>query len=205
MEKNLYEGKFIVIEGLDGSGKSTQAELLKKFFKKRKYKVLLTKEPTKDNKFGKKVDDVLHHREKATPLQLQILFTKDRKWHIENIIKPALKKGKIVICDRYFFSTFAFGGIDVDMEKLIKLNEKFLLPDLTFYIDVNPKECMRRILKREKSSKTAFFEKEEKLKKVYKNYKLLKKRFPIIFINGERRIKEIARDIQEIVIQRLNL
>lgn len=199
MKKNPYPGKFIVFEGLDGSGKTTQARELGLFLKKKKYKVLLTKEPTKDNIFGRKINDILNQKKKTTPLKLQVLFTKDRKWHLKNVIEPALKKGKIVICDRYFFSTFAFGGIDVDMEKLIKLNEKFLMPDLTFYIDVSPKECMERILKRVKSSKTAFFEKEEKLKEVYKNYKLLARRFPIYFVEGEREIGLIAKDIKNIV------
>lgn len=198
MKKNPYPGKFIVFEGLDGSGKTTQAKKLGLFFKERKYKYLLTKEPTKDNDFGKKIDRVLRCKIKVSPLELQKLFTKDREWHLKNVIEPALKEGKFVICDRYFFSTFAFGGLDVDMEKLIELNKKFILPDLTFYIDVSPKECMRRILKRGKKSKTTLFEKEKKLEKVYKNYKLLKKRFSIKFVNGERSREEIAKEIQKI-------
>jgi dTMP kinase len=199
MKKNPYPGKFIVIEGLDGSGKTTQIKYLGKFLRGKGIKVLLTKEPTKDNVFGKKVDDVLHHRTKIDPFQLQVLFTKDRGWNLKHIVEPALKAGKIVVCDRYFFSTFAFGGIDLNMERLIKLNDKFILPDLTIFVDVSPKECMRRILDREKESQTAFFEKEKKLEKVYKNYKKLSKRFNIRFINGERKINEIAKDVQKAV------
>ncbi len=199
MRKNSYSGKFIVFEGLDGSGKTTQAKLLAAFLKLNKYKVLSTKEPTKKNKFGRKAYSILKHKMRVSPLELQKLFTKDREWHLKNVIEPALKKGKFVICDRYFFSTFAYGGIDLKMEKLIKLNDNFLMPDLTFYIDVSPGECMRRILKRQKKSKTEFFEKEKKLKIVYNNYKLLKNNFPIKFINGEREIREISRDIQRIL------
>ncbi len=199
MTKNPYKGKFIVFEGLDGCGKTTQAKKLGLFLRKTKHKVFLTKEPTKDNKFGKKIDKVLHHKEKISPFELQKLFIKDREWHLKNVIEPALKKGKIVICDRYFFSTVAFGGIDIDMEKLIKLNDKFLMPDLTIFLDVRPKICIERIFKRKKE--VGFFEKEKKLEKVYKNYKLLLKRFPIKIINGEREIEEIAKDIQKISIK----
>jgi dTMP kinase len=196
MRKNPYPGKFIVFEGLDGSGQTTQAKNLGNFLINKGYKILLTKEPTKDNIFGKKIDDILHHRAKVSPIELQKIFTKDRKWHLENVIEPALKESKIVISDRYFFSTFAFGGINLDMEELIKMNDDYLLPDLTIFLDVKAKTCVERIMKR--GEEVAFFEKQKKLEKVYKNYKLLTKRFPIEAINSERKIKEIAKDIQKI-------
>lgn len=200
--KHQKEAGFIVFEGLDGSGQTTQASLLKNFLEKKGFKVLLTKEPTKDNEFGKKVDRILHQKEKASPFELQKLFTKDREWHLKNVIEPALKEGKIVISDRYFFSTFAFGGINLDMEKLIKMNEKFLMPDITIFLNVKPKTCIERIIKR--GEKVALFEKQKKLEKVYKNYKLLKKRFPINFVNGERSIEKIAKDIQKLVENCIN-
>lgn len=197
MKKNIYPGKFIVFEGLDGSGQTTQANLLKNFLEKKGFNVFLTKEPTKDSEFGKIIDKVLHHKEKISSLELQKLFIKDREWHLKNVIEPTLKEGKIVISDRYFFSTFAFGGIDVDMEKLIKLNDKFLMPDLTIFLDVRPEICIKRILKRKKE--IAFFEKEEKLKRVYKNYLALLKKFPIARIDGEKDINLVSNKVKEIV------
>lgn len=198
MKKNYYPGKFIVFEGLDGSGKTTQVKSLGAFLKAKKYNVIFTKEPTKDNVFGRKIESVLNHKIKLSSLQLQINFTKDRDWHLKKIIEPALKEGKVVICDRYFFSTFAYGGIDLSIEKLIKLNDRFLLPDLTIFIDVGPKECIKRILKRRDDSRISFFEKQKKLEKVYQNYKLLNERFPIEFVDGERSKKQVAKDIQKI-------
>lgn len=201
MKKNIYPGKFIVFEGLDGSGQTTQAKNLGVFLKKKGHDVVLTKEPTKDNKFGKKIDDILHDKEKASPLEFQIFFTKDREWHLKNIIEPALKRGEIVISDRYCFSSFAFGGIDISMGKLIKMNNYFLMPDLTIFLDVKPKTCIERIVKR--GAKIAFFEKQEKLKMAYKNYQLLTKEFSIESVAGERSIEKIAKDIQKIVDKKL--
>lgn len=103
MEKNSYKGKFIVFEGLDGSGQSTQSGLLRDFLIKKGYKVLLTKEPTLNSKFGKKIKRVLNKKERVSAKKLQELFTQDRKEHLEKTIIPALKKGEIVISDRYFF------------------------------------------------------------------------------------------------------
>lgn len=201
MKKNPYSGKFIVIEGLDGSGQTTQANLLGCFLRGQGYKVVLTKEPTKDNKFGKKVDDVLHHRAKVSPLELQELFTKDRAWHLENVVEPALKRGEFVVSDRYFFSTFAFGGINLEIEELIKMNNNYLIPDVTIFLDVKAKTCVERISKR--GEEIAFFEKQKKLEKVYKNYKLLSKKFPINIVNSERKIEEVAKEIQKVVAKNI--
>jgi len=205
MKKNNYPGKFIVFEGLDGSGQTTQANLLKKFLEKRGFKVLLTKEPTKDNEFGKRVDRILQYKERSSPLELQKLFIKDRDWHLKNVIEPALKEGKIVISDRYFFSTFAFGGIDVDMEKLIKMNDNFLMPDISIFLDVKPKTCISRIEGRSQKTgeRKTIFEKEKLLEKVYKNYLVLLKKFPLVRINGQRSIEDVHKEIKEIVIKKI--
>jgi len=205
MKKNNYPGKFIVFEGLDGSGQTTQANLLKKFLEKKGFKVLLTKEPTNNNEFGKRIDKILHRKEKVSPLNLQKLFIKDRDWHLKNVIEPALKEGKIVISDRYFFSTFAFGGIDVDMEKLIKMNDKFLMPDISIFLDVKPKTCISRIEGRSQKTgtKKTIFEKEKLLEKVYKNYLVLLKKFPLVRINGQRSIEDVHKEIKEIVIKKI--
>jgi len=131
---------FIAMEGLDGSGESTQADLLKKYFEDRKIKVLLTKEPYIKTKFGKTIRKVLEKKIKIGLRELQDLFTKNREEHLKKLILPSLKKGITVISDRYYFSTFAFGGASgVDIEYLISKNKKFLHPDITFILDVNPK------------------------------------------------------------------
>ena len=194
MKQNPYCGKFIVFEGLDGSGQSTQARLLEEYFKKQDRKVLLTKEPTIRSRAGKKIKAVLEEKIKIDPLELQKLFIKDRAEHLRKKIIPALKSGKIVICDRYFFSTLAFGGLNVPMEKLIALNEKFIYPDIIFFLKVRPEECLRRINKRGEGIK--FFEKIDKMRKALKNYQKAIKLFKnVLVINGGKPIKEIHQKI----------
>jgi len=149
MKANKYSGRFIVFEGLDGSGQSTQVELLRKFLRNKEYKVLKTKEPTKNSAAGRKIAKVLHKKEKVSPFELQKLFAEDRKRHLKNIIIPALKKGKIVISDRYYFSTLSYGTADgISLPRLIKLNEDFIIPDMVFFLDAKPEICLQRIEKR---------------------------------------------------------
>lgn len=193
MEDNLYSGKFIVIEGLNGCGKSTQIELLKNF-----QKVVITKEPTADSPAGRKAREVLSRKKKAGPAELQKLFSQDRKHHLHNFIIPNLKQGKTVISDRYFLSSFAFGGLDLNMNWLIKLNNKFLLPDLIFILKTSPQECLKRIEAR--SGETRIFEEEEKMKKIWGNYEILAKKFKNThIINGEQPIKKVYKDIVKII------
>ena len=194
MQTNIYPGTFIVFEGLDGSGQSTQAELLRHYFEDNKDSVVLTKEPTEDSESGRTIRKVLKKEEKIEPDELQKLFVQDRKEHLNNLIIPNLKNGKFVISDRYFLSTCAFGGINLDMEWLIELNNKFILPNITFLLSVDPKICLDRIDKRGK--KFEFFEEEKKLTKVRKNYFKLAERFPNIYIiNGEFSKEAVFKEI----------
>ncbi len=199
MKKNTYLGKFIAFEGLDGSGQSTQAELLRKFLTEKGYRVVLTKEPTLDSEAGRKIRDVLDNKVKLDPGKLQELFAQDRREHLEKIIIPALEEGRFIISDRYFFSTFAFGASDgLDLEWLIKLNDDFLLPDLTFILKVRPEVCVSRMEKR--GNPRTLFEKEEKLAKVWETYKIMPARFENVeIIDGEKSIEEIFEETKKIV------
>lgn len=205
MQKNPYPGKFIVFEGLDGSGQSTQASLLRIFLVEKGYDVVLTKEPTKDSDAGKKIREVLNKNTQVQPVYLQELFAQDRKEHLESVIAPSLKDGKIAISDRYFFSSFAFGTASgADLEKLIELNKKFLAPDLTIILKVRPEVCMERIGKR--GEPQTLFEEAEKLKIVRLTYEALPGRFENVYIiDGEKSIEEVFDDVKKIVHLKLNL
>ena len=196
MLKNQYPGKFIVLEGLDGSGQSSQASLLGDFFIKNGKDMVLTKEPTQNSEAGKKIKKVLEEHIEINPLELQKLYAQDRKEHLENVIIPALKQGKIVISDRYFFSTFAFGTAHgADLEELIKMNDNFLYPDLAFLLKVDPKVCIERIEKR--ADPKTLFEKEEKLEKVWQVYKTFPSRFENVkLIDGEQSIEQVFEQIK---------
>jgi len=203
MKENNYPGKFIVFEGLDGSGQSTQASLLKDFLIKEKIDVVLTKEPTLTSSAGQKIKEILDEKSTISSEQLQLLFTEDRREHLEKVIIPALKMGQYVISDRYFFSTFAYGTAEgLDLEWLIKINNDFLLPDLTFLLKVRPEICLERIQKRGLGIK--LFEKKEKLSRVWQVYEILPQRFQNIYlVDGEKSIEEVFREIKEIVISQI--
>lgn len=197
MLKNQYPGKFIVIEGLDGSGQTSQASLLRDFFINKGYQVVLTKEPTQDSEAGRKIKEILEKKIKIDPVELQKLFAKNREEHLKNTIILALKEGKIVISDRYFFSSFAYGTADgADLNELVKMNNNFLLPDLTFILRVGPEVCIKRIEKRG-SSKT-LFEKKEKFAKVWRVFKILPNKFKNVYmIDGEKSIEEVFEEIKK--------
>jgi dTMP kinase len=198
MLKNPYRGKFIVFEGLDGSGQTTQTKLLADFFKKEGFEVLATKEPTLDSAAGRLIRKALDKKIKILPKKLQELYAQDRKEHLNKVIVPNLKKGKIVISDRYCFSSFAYGSLAVPLNYLLKINNKFLLPDITFFINTKSKTSFLRIVKR--GRKQTFFEEEEKLKKVYQNFKKVFKRFKnVIVIDGEKNIKEVHRQVIKVI------
>ena len=197
MITNPYPGKFIVFEGLDGSGTTTQANLLFKYLKKQGKKVYLTGEPTR-SLIGGLIEGQISGDWKSTPECLQLLFTADRAHHLEKGIIPLLKKGITVICIRYILSTLAYGNLDIKDEKwLMTINKKFIWPDITFLLKVSPKICIQRI-KKERFHKE-LFEKEEKLKGVYKNYlKFAKKLKNIYIIDGEKPIKKVFEEIKNL-------
>jgi dTMP kinase len=199
MQKNVYRGKFIVFEGLDGSGQTTQAGLLKDFLTNEGYKVFLTKEPTQNSSVGRKIREVLDKKTEIVSRDLQELFTQDRREHLEKEIIPALERGEMVVCDRYFFSTFAFGAsTGLDLGWLIKINNDFLMPDITFLLKVSPEICVQRIEKRGEGVK--FFEKKEKLAKVWETYRILPEKFENIYlINGEKSAGEVFEEIKKII------
>lgn len=205
MVKNNNSGKFIVFDGLDGSGQTTQAGLLRDLLQNKGFKVVLTKEPTLDSEVGKKIRQALNKAIKVAPGSLQELFVQDRQEHLENLVVPALREGKVVISDRYFFSTFAYGasgGIDLDW--LIKINSEFLLPDLTIILKASPEVCLSRIEKRGEGIK--LFEKLEKLKKAWQTYEVLPGRFENVYmINGEKSIEEVSAEVTSLVHSKLNL
>ena len=196
IQKNPYPGKFIVFEGLDGSGQSTQAALLRDFLLGQGKEVLLTKEPTQEGAAAKKIREIVVEKSvTASPQELQQLFTQNRAEHLDTVIIPALKLGTWVISDRYFFSTFAYGASQgVDLEWLIEQNQKFLLPDLTFLLKVSPAVCVERIQKRGKT--ITLFEEQEKLTKIWKAYETFPQRFENMhIINGEQLEEQVHQNI----------
>ena len=197
------KGKFIVFEGIDGAGLTTQAELLEKYLRNKKYEVVLTKEPT-NNLIGGIIRAALRKEWITSNRTLQLLFSADRAHHLEKEIIPALENGKIVISDRYFISTIAYGMIELEKDWLKALNSKFLLPDIIFIIDVPVEVSIERI----KASRFGFelFEERKKLEKIRNNFLELSKEYKNCFvINENRSIEEVHKEIVKIVEEKLKL
>lgn len=200
MYKNQYTGKFIAFEGLDGAGSTTQAEKLTRYLKERGEKVHLTKEPT-NNLIGGMIRGQLTKEWRTGPECLQLLFTADRAHHIEKEVIPLLKQGVTVITDRYFFSSVAFGSLGIaDREWLQKINDRFILPDITFMLNVSPLICLQRI--NESRFHLELFEEEENMEKIWRTYATLAQEFEDVYvINGEKTVEEVFTDITKIVTE----
>lgn len=149
---SMRDNLFIVIEGIDGSGKSTQIELLKRNLENAGHKVKTTFEPT-EGPIGKMIRKVFRHEIPADQHTIAGLFLADRLEHIlneENGLLKWLKEGYTVISDRYYLSSYAYHGVHVDMDWVIECNKKcaeLLRPDLNIYIDVRPEVSMKRLQK----------------------------------------------------------
>ncbi|WP_456487070.1 dTMP kinase [Candidatus Alkanophaga liquidiphilum] len=190
---------FIVFEGLDGSGLTTHAFDLHKWFEERGYEVYLTKEPT-DGVFGGLIRGALRGELKVNAKALALLFAADRAQHTE-IIKKLTSGGVVVISDRYKLSSYAYQSIEVDLGWLRKINEGALTPDVTFVIDVPPAVCMRRL--RKERFHTELYEDAETLEKVRKNYqRLAEEEENVVIIDGNRPQdvvnKEIFQKVKEL-------
>ncbi len=197
---------FFVIEGIDGSGKTTQIELLHSYMLSKKIKAVTTREPT-SGFVGRLTKRIMQGREDVDTLTLQMLFIADRADHLNKFIRPNISQGNIVISDRYFYSTIAFGSASgLEENWLIDVFKGFMKPDAVFFIDVDPKTAMQRIESRgeqkrlaKKADKRERYEKLETLEKTRKIYLDLKKHYKNYYIiDGNRSIKEVSEDIIQI-------
>ncbi|MBL7055819.1 dTMP kinase [Candidatus Woesearchaeota archaeon] len=150
---------FIVLDGMDGAGKSKMMQLLHNylFSKDKSYRILTTREPT-NGTYGVKIREMLVDDKdpKKNAKKILGLFLKDREEHVEKTIKPFLNSssGKdinVVLCDRYYHSTMAFQSMQgINIEELVEVNGKFPKPDLTFIMDLEPEIALERMKNREK-------------------------------------------------------
>jgi len=200
MKIHNYPGFFIDIEGLDGCGSSTQVILVAKELKKQGINLYLTKEPTK-GPIGKLVRQALEGAfNSLPPSSVQMLFAADRGRHLNEEIIPRLKKGEMIVTNRYAWSSVAFGSINLDKEWLLDLNKDFILPDLTIFIEVSPEVCLERIAKEKEG--VELFEKEEKLENAWDAYQWLVAKYwwtQIHVVDGEQEKEKVTQDILQII------
>jgi len=196
MKPQKGAGVFICIEGLDGSGKTTQAWRLVTNLRQRGFDAVYTTEPSA-GKVGKLIRYFVLDRAKRVPTALEaLLFAADRVDHVETKIKPLLSQGKIVVCDRYVYSTLAYqGAAGLDLSWIDCINQFALKPDLPLFIDV-PVDV---VVKRFKRKKTVM-ENRENMENVRKLYLKLVQEQRLTLVNGDRPVDEVMRDIFEKVL-----
>lgn len=146
MNPTQRHGLLIVFEGTDGTGKSTQIELVHQYLQKQNLPVITTREPTL-GKYGQIIRNLYSDRVNYSPEEELQLFLDDRREHVNTLITPALNKGKIILCDRYFLSTAAYqGAIGFDPEEILQLNAFAPEPDIAFLLQMPLKEALTRIV-----------------------------------------------------------
>src|SRR5665648_190988 len=162
------KGIFIVIEGLDGSGKTTQAKFLAKKLEKT-HKVLLTAEPSL-SKIGTFIREDCLHEDNRLPTEAEaLLFAADRIEHMYSEVKPALDDGKLVICDRYIYSSLAYqGNAGLSLDWIKTINARALQPDFSFFIDVAPEKVIERLQRKKSIMET--LETQTKVREIYLKY-----------------------------------
>jgi len=166
-------GKFFVIEGIDGSGKSTQMEILSNKLSSINQKHHLTTEPT-NGPIGVVIRKVLRKEIVVSESALAGLFLADRLDHLENGetgLTKIISQGTHVITDRYYWSSYAYHSLQLPMEWVIDINSKcaeILKPDITFYLDLSPEESIKRI--KQSRASTELFEEKKILENVRNNY-----------------------------------
>ncbi len=190
------KGVFICIEGLDGSGKTTHSHMLVRSLRRKEFDVVYTTEPSR-GEIGRFIRANVLQRKRRVPSVVEaLLFAVDRVDHVEKEIKPALEEGKIVVSDRYVYSSLAYqGAAGLDLKWIEEINRLALPPDLAIYIDVPPEVVVKRI-KRKKS----VMENLETQKRVREVYMKFVDNGKLVSVDGNKRKNEVAKDILKIIL-----
>ncbi|MDL5378187.1 dTMP kinase [Exiguobacterium mexicanum] len=205
------KGMFITVEGPDGSGKTTQLQLLVRSLTEKGYEVVVTREPG-GTKVGNSIREVLlsPEHDEMTPRVEMMLYAASRAQNIDQVIRPALKRGAIVVCDRFVDASIAYQGygLQYDLNQILSLNEwatAGIKPDLTFLFDLTPDQASRRMkdrgqLDRIESRDESFHQ------RVYDGFKKLLEQHPdrMVRIDANATIEMIQDEVLDITLERLH-
>ncbi|MCX7716431.1 MAG: dTMP kinase [Endomicrobia bacterium] len=210
--KKKHKRLFIVFDGPEGAGKSTQAQMLYKYLTNKGYDCVLTREPggTKVAEMVRKI--ILSPRLKITPMAELLLYEASRAQHIAEVIQPNLEKNKIVISDRFADASVVYQGYARGLgiklvEQLNKLVVANIQPDITFILDITPQEGLSRVKNR--TSRFDRLEKEtldfhKKIREGYIKLKKFRKNYYIINVANKNK-NQIHSLITKILLQKFNL
>jgi dTMP kinase len=194
-----YKGIFITFEGIDGCGKSTQARRLYTYLKKSGYPVLFLREPGGTPASERMRRVLLDRNLEITPTSELLLYEAARAQLAETVIIPELKKGTIIVCDRYYDSTTAYQGfgrrLDLRMiERLNRIASQDVAPDLTFIFDIDYKTALTR---RDGQADRLEKEKQAFFNRVRKGFQTLASKRRVILLDGRRDIITLSKQVRE--------
>ena len=192
---------FIVFEGLDGAGTTTQIRNLAKYYEFNKRPYYITNEPT-SNPIGSLIRDVLQKKVSTTPEALALLYAADRHDHLYNPaygIERMTEEGRVVMTDRYFYSSIAYQSVQCNPDFVRTINSAFPSPEFIIFIDTPVEECMSRIEKR--GGVKELFDRAEFLSSVRKNYLKEFENLPsgvnLMIIDGSESIDTVEKEIRK--------
>ncbi|HEY9857084.1 MAG TPA: dTMP kinase [Stenomitos sp.] len=197
------KGFFIVVEGIDGMGKSTQLAELEAYLRAQGYGVRRSKEPT-DSDYGREIRRIAQQGRANVSLEDELgLFLKDRELDVRENILPALEAGEVVLLDRYFYSNIAYqGALGLDPAHIRQANEGFPVPDLVILMDAPPTVGIGRIRGGRGEVNNQGYEQEDFLEKV----RALFRAMPdpnIVRVDATRDLASVTRDVRDLVMSRL--
>ena len=195
----VKKGFLICIEGLDGCGKTTQTKILVNRLKKKGYDAIYTAEPSR-GKIGSFIRRYcLHGGKRVSSVVEALLFAADRFEHVEKEVIPSLKEGKIVVSDRYVYSSLAYqGATGLNLDWIKKVNEHALTPDLAIFIDVKPEIVVQRL--KPKKSVMENLVTQRRVREVYLKFV---ERGELVKVDGNKSKMEVAKEILSIVMRSL--
>jgi dTMP kinase len=218
-QRNTFGGLYIAVEGIDGSGKSTQVVRLKNYFEEKGETVVLTSEPQRGSMVEKMIRDALQSKISIPSTALQYLYSADRVINQETVVKPALQEKKVVLSHRVLWSAVPYGVMDKIMgikngeydfnqsnqiiiaQGLLSMYHQFVIPDMTFYLDISVETAVKRLSHMDKTKE--IYERRDKLEKIKNGYEMLIAMFPkeFVIIDGEKSEEEVTKEIISKIIQ----
>lgn len=195
----VKRGVFICLEGIDASGKSTQARWLVRNLRRRGFDAIYTTEPS-DGEIGRFIKRFVLQRKRRIPAVVEaLLFAVDRVDHVESKIERALESGKIVVSDRYVYSSLAYqGATGLDIDWIKGVNRMALPPDLAIYIDVPPEVVVERMKRKRSVMETLATQ-----CRVREVYMQLVREKRLLLIDGNRPAPEVVQNILDVVLKHL--
>jgi len=190
---------FVTFEGLDGSGKTTQAELLRARLEAEGEEVVITREPG-GTELGERIRELVLHGGHVAPWAEALLYAASRAQHVEEVIRPALERGASVVCDRYLDSSVAYQGVGrgLGLDRVLELNLDAvgrLLPDRTFLLALDPADVAARLAEQQPDRLER--EGDDFHARVDEAYRELAERFPerIVVLDGTRPAEMLAEEV----------